>query len=40
VKVLLDGDPAPSRVRVGHRGQTVLVRASSTERHRLFVLIA
>ncbi len=40
VKVLLDGDPAPYRVRVGHRGQTVLVRASSTERHRLFVLIA
>jgi len=40
VKVILDGDPAPYRVRMGHRGQTVLVRAPSGERHRLFVLIA
>lgn len=38
-KVVLNGDQVPYRIRMGHRGQTVLVRAPSGKRHHLYVLI-
>lgn len=38
-KVVLNGDQVPYHIRMGHRGQTVLVRAPSGKRHHLYVLI-